>query len=403
MLKYKFILGLFEDPYVNPEDVQAELKLEKDRTLALKAAQQTITLLKNDDEFLPLDLKKKKTIAVIGPNADRIMLGGYSGTPKYYTTVLKGIKEKVGANAEVLYSEGCKLTIGGSWNDDEVIFADPEENKKLIAEAVEVAKKSDVVILAVGDNEQTSREAWNNSHMGDRANLELFGQQSDLIKAIAKTGKPMVIVLFNGRPISLTNVQDDVKSILECWYLGQESGNAIADVLFGDFNPGGKLPMSVPRSAGHVPCYYNYKPSARRGYLGDDVSPLYPFGFGLSFTSFEFSNVRLEKSSINISESIKVFVDVRNTGSRTGEEVVQLYIRDMFGSVTRPVKELKGFERISLNPGEAKTVEFFLTPEHLSFTNIEKKFVVEAGDFEIMVGNSSRDKDLQKVLLTVTD
>jgi len=403
MLKYKFILGLFEDPYVNPEDVQAELKLEKDRTLALKAAQQTITLLKNDDEFLPLDLKKEKTIAVIGPNADRKMLGGYSGTPKFYTTVLNGIKEKVGENGEILYSEGCKLTIGGSWNDDEIIFADPEENKKLIAEAVEVAKKSDIVILAVGDNEQTSREAWNNSHMGDRANLELFGQQNDLIKAIAQTCKPMVMVLFNGRPISLTNVKDDVKAILECWYLGQESGNAIADVLFGDFNPGGKLPMSVPRSAGHVPCYYNYKPSARRGYLGDDVSPLYPFGFGLSYTSFEFSNVRLEKSSIKISESVKALVDVKNIGSRTGDEVVQLYIRDMFSSVTRPVKELKGFERITLNPGETKTVEFILTPEHLSFTNIEKKFVVEPGDFEIMIGNSSQDKDLQKVLLTVTD
>lgn len=403
MLKYKFILGLFEDPYVDPEDVQAELKLKKDRSLALKSAQQTITLLKNEEKFLPLDLKKEKTIAVIGPNADRIMLGGYSGTPKFYTTVLNGIKEKVGENAEVLYSEGCKLTVGGSWNEDEVIFPDPEENKKLVVEAVEVAKKSDIVILAVGDNEQTSREAWNNSHMGDRANLELFGQQNDLVKAIAQTGKPIVIVLFNGRPISITNVQDDVKAILECWYLGQESGNAIADVLFGDINPGGKLPMSIPRSAGHVPCYYNYKPSARRGYLGDDVAPLYPFGFGLSYTSFEFSNVRLEKSSIRISESVKVSVDIKNTGSRIGDEVVQLYIRDMFSSVTRPVKELKGFERITLNPGETKTIEFILTPEHLSFTNIEKKFVVEPGDFEIMVGNSSRDKDLQKVLLTVTD
>lgn len=401
LLKYKFILGLFEDPYVNPEAVNVECKLEKDRALALKAAHQTITLLKNEENILPLDSQKKRTIAVIGPNADRVMLGGYSGTPKYFISVLDGIKEKVGNKVNLLYSEGCKLTIGGSWNDDEIVFADPDENKKLIKEAVEVAKKSDLVVLAIGDNEQTSREAWNKNHMGDRANLELFGQQNDLVKAIAKTGKPIVAVLFNGRPISLTNVQDDFKAILECWYLGQESGKAIADVLFGDYNPGGKLPISVPRSAGHVPCYYNYKPSARRGYLADDVSPLYPFGFGLSYTSFCFSNVRLEKSTIKVSESVKVFVDVKNSGSRAGDEVVQLYIRDMFSSVTRPVKELKGFKRINLKPGETKTVEFVLTPEHLAFTNINKEFVVEPGDFEIMVGNSSQDSDLKKIILNV--
>jgi len=401
LLKYKFILGLFEDPYVDPNAVQVESKLEKDKGLALKAAHQTITLLKNEENILPLDSQKKRTIAVIGPNADRVMLGGYSGTPKYFISVLEGIKEKIGSKVNLLYSEGCKLTIGGSWNDDEIIFADPDENKKLIKEAVEVAKKSDLVILAIGDNEQTSREAWNKNHMGDRANLELFGQQNDLVKAIAQTGKPVVAVLFNGRPISLTNVQDDFKAILECWYLGQESGKAIADVLFGDYNPGGKLPMSVPRSAGHVPCYYNYKPSARRGYLADDVSPLYPFGFGLSYTSFCFSNVRLEKSTIKVSESVKVFVDVKNSGSRAGDEVVQLYIRDVFSSVTRPVKELKGFKRINLKPGETKTVEFVLTPEHLAFTNINKEFVVEPGDFEIMVGNSSMDKDLTKIVLTV--
>lgn len=401
LLKYKFILGLFEDPYVNPEAVNVESKLEKDKPLALKAAHQTITLIKNEENILPLDSQKKRTIAVIGPNADRVMLGGYSGTPKYFISVLEGIKEKVGSKVNLLYSEGCKLTIGGTWNDDEIVFADPDENKKLIKEAVEVAKKSDLVVLAIGDNEQTSREAWNKNHMGDRANLELFGQQNDLVKAIAQTGKPVVAVLFNGRPISLTNVQDDFKAILECWYLGQESGKAIADVLFGDYNPGGKLPMSVPRSAGHVPCYYNYKPSARRGYLADDVSPLYPFGFGLSYTTFCFSNVRLEKSTIKVSESIKVFVDVKNSGSRAGDEVVQLYIRDIFSSVTRPVKELRGFKRINLKPGETKTVEFVLTPEHLAFTNINKEFVVEPGDFEIMVGNSSMDKDLTKIVLTV--
>ncbi|MFH1198178.1 MAG: glycoside hydrolase family 3 N-terminal domain-containing protein [bacterium] len=401
MLKYKFIIGLFDDPYVDPEAVQADQKLEKDRTLALRAARETITLLKNEKKFLPLHPKKEKTIAVIGPNADRVMLGGYSGTPKYFTSVLQGIKEKVGKKIEVLYSEGCKLTIGGAWNEDEIIFADHNENKKLISKAVKTAKKADVVILAVGDNEQTSREAWNINHMGDRADLELFGQQNDLIKAIAKTGKPIVMVLFNGRPISLTNVQDDMNAILECWYLGQESGKAIADVLFGDYNPGGKLPMSVPRSAGHVPCYYNYKPSARRGYLSDEVTALYPFGFGLSYTTFDFTNIRLKKNTISVDESTKVLVDVTNTGKRAGAEVVQMYIRDVFSSVTRPVKELKGFERISLKPGETLTVSIDITPEKLAFTNIDKKFVVEPGDFEIMIGNSSQDSDLKKIMLNV--
>lgn len=401
LLKYKFQIGLFDDPYVDPELVQAEAKLEKDRIIAKRAALETITLLKNENNLLPLNPNQKRNIAVIGPNADRVMLGGYSGTPKYYTSVFEGIKEKVSKNVNVLYSEGCKLTIGGSWNDDEITFADPEENKKLIAEAVEVAKKSDLVVLVIGDNEQTSREAWNKTHMGDRANLELFGQQNDLVKAVYETGKPIVVVLFNGRPISINFIKENIPAVLECWYLGQESGNAIADVMFGEYNPGGKLPISIPRSAGHIPCYYNYKPSGRRGYLGDEVSPLYPFGFGLSYTTFSFNNLRLEKSSIKKEESVKVFIDVKNTGTLSGDEVVQLYIRDMFSSVTRPVKELKGFKKIHLKPGEEKTIEFVLTPEHLAFTNIEKKFVVEPGDFEIMVGNSSQDQDLAKAILTV--
>lgn len=401
MLKYKFIIGLFDDPYVDPEAVQAEAKLEKDRQLSLRAAHETITLLKNENNLLPLDANKQRTIAVIGPNADRVMLGGYSGVPKYNTTVLQSIKEKVGKNVNVVYSEGCKLTIGGSWNDDEITFADPEENKKLIAEAVKVAKKADMIILAVGDNEQTSREAWNRNHMGDRVDLELFGQQNDLVKAIDELGKPIVVVLFNGRPIAINYIKENIPAVLDCWYLGQESGNAIANVIFGDYNPGGKLPISVPRSGGHVPCYYNYKPSDRRGYLGAETSPLFPFGFGLSYTSFALSNLKLDAPFIKKDECVKVSIDIKNTGNRSGEEVVQLYIRDVFSSVTRPVKELKGFKRISLKPGETKTVEFILTPEHLAFTNIDKKFVVESGDFEIMVGNSSRDEDLVKTILQV--
>jgi beta-glucosidase len=225
--------------------------------------------------------------------------------------------------------------------------------------------------------------------------------QNDLVKAIVETGKPIVALIFNGRPNSIGYVAANIPAILECWYLGQETGTAVADVLFGDVNPSGKLPISIPRSAGHIPCYYNHKPSSRRGYLFDDISALYPFGFGLSYSSFSFTNVRLEKSIMRLDESTTVLVDVKNTGSRPGEEVVQVYIRDVASSVTRPVKELKAFKKISLKPGQSETLSFVVTPEHLSFTNIDKEFVVEAGDFEIMVGNSSRDQDLTKVKLTV--
>jgi beta-glucosidase len=401
LLKYKFELGLFDDPYVDPQLVRIEQRLDKERALALRAALETTTLLKNEANLLPLNLKKNSTLAVIGPNADRKMLGGYSGQPKYYISVLQGIREKVGDKIRVVYSEGCKVTIGGSWNDDVVTFADPEENRKLIRQAVETAKQADVVVLALGENEQTSREAWNRTHMGDRANIDLIGMQSDLLKAIVETGKPIIVVLFNGRPNSITNVQDNVPAILECWYLGQETGRAVADILFGDYNPGGKLPISIPRSAGHLPCYYNYKPSARRGYLNDDVSALYPFGFGLSYTTFGLNNVRLEKSSIRHDESTKVLVDVKNTGNRAGDEVVQMYVRDTVSSVTRPIKELRGFKKINLKPGETKTVALAILPELLAFTDIHKNYVVEPGDFEIMVGTSSRDCDLQKVTLTV--
>ena len=401
LLKYKFQLGLFDDPYVDPELIQSDTKLEKERALALRAAHETITLLKNNGNALPLQLKTNCTLAVIGPNADRKLLGGYSGEPKYYTTVLQGIKEKVGKDVHVVTSEGCKLTVGGSWNEDAITFPDPEEDRKSIAQAVAVAQTADTVVLVLGGNEQTSREAWNKSHMGDRANLNLIGMQNDLVRAIVETGKPIVVVLFNGRPNSITSLQTHIPAILECWYLGQESGTAVADVLFGDYNPGGKLPISIPRSAGHLPCYYNYKPSARRGYLADDVSPLYTFGFGLSYTTFRFSNLRLEKSLISVNESTSVSIDVKNTGQRSGDEVVQMYIRDIISSVTRPVKELRGFKKIYLNPGETKTVTIPILPEHLAFTDINKEYTVEPGDFMIMVGNSSQDSDLQKLVLTV--
>jgi beta-glucosidase len=402
MLFWKFEMGLFDDPYVDPEEASRVVGCDEHRGLALKAAHEAISLLKNENSLAPLDLNAIKTIAVIGPNANRSLLGGYSGVPKQEVTVLDGIREKAGKKVKVLYSEGCKITVGGSWNQDEVVPSDPEEDRKAIIDAVRVARKADVIVLAIGGNEQTSREAWSLQHMGDRTSLDLIGRQEELVKAMVALGKPVVVFLFNGRPLSINYVAENVPVIYECWYLGQETGRAVADVLFGDYNPDGKLPISVPRSVGHLPVFYNYKPSARRGYLFDDVSPLYAFGFGLSYTRFVIGNPRLTKKKIRIDGTTQVLVDVTNMGKRAGAEVVQLYIRDLVSSVTRPVKELKGFRKVWLKPGEHTTVTLDITPALLSFYDVNMKYVVEPGDFEIMVGNSSRDVDLQKLILQVT-
>jgi beta-glucosidase len=401
MLLWKFKLGLFDDPYVDPAVAERVVGCDDHRKLARQAARETITLLKNEGGLAPLDLGKYRTIAVIGPNANRTLLGGYSGVPKQEVTVLDGIQARVGNRAKVLYSEGCKITIGGNWNQDEVVPSDPEEDRRQIAEAVEVAKQADIIILAIGGNEQTSREAWGLNHMGDRANLDLVGRQEELVQAMLATGKPVVALLYNGRPLSINSLVQNVPVIFECWYLGQENGHAVAEVLFGDVNPSGKLPISFPRSAGHLPVFYNYKPSARRGYLFDDVSPLFAFGYGLSYTTFAVKNVRLQKTKIKTSGSTRVLADVTNTGKREGAEVVQMYIRDVVSSVTRPVKELKGFQKVTLRPGETKTVAFDITPDLLAFYDVNMKYVVEPGDFSIMVGNSSRNEDLTKITLTV--
>ncbi len=402
MLFWKFELGLFDDPYVDPGEAARVVGCDAHRELALKAAREAIILLKNENAVAPLDLAKIKSIAVIGPNADRSLLGGYSGVPKHNVTVLEGIRQKVGKRAKVLYSEGCKITIGGSWNEDKVVASDPEEDRRQIAEAVEVAKQAEVIVLAIGGNEQTSREAWNLQHMGDRTSLDLIGRQEELVRAMVALGKPFIVFLFNGRPLSINYLAQNVPAIFECFYLGQETGRAVADVLFGDWNPSGKLPITVPRSAGHLPAFYNYKPSARRGYLFDDVSPLYAFGFGLSYTTFKLENTRLTKKRIGRKDSTRVMVDVANTGSREGSEVVQLYIRDLVSSVTRPVKELKAFKKVWLKPGESTTVALDISPASLAFYDVNMKYVVEPGDFEIMVGTSSREQDLKKLTLNVT-
>ena len=401
MLFWKFKLGLFDHPYVDPDEAERVANDDDHRLLARRAARETITLLENRGGLLPLDPRAINSIAVIGPNAHRSLLGGYSGRPKHDVTVLDGIKARLGAHANVVYAEGCKITEGGSWNEDEVRASDEDKDRRQIAEAAAVAKNADVIVLVIGGNEQTSREAWSRKHMGDRTSLELIGRQIELVEAMAALGKPVVALLFNGRPLSIAPLAERVPAILECWYLGQETGHAVADVLFGDYTPGGKLPITIPRSAGHLPAFYNYKPSARRGYLFDDVSPLYAFGYGLSYTTFTVDNLRLEDSVIRRDGSTRVLVDVANTGAREGTEVIQMYIRDRVSSVTRPVKELKAFEKVSLRPGEKVVVVLEITPESLAFYDIDMHYVVEPGDFTIMVGTSSRDCDLHAVTLRV--
>ncbi|RNC83904.1 MAG: beta-glucosidase [Balneola sp.] len=404
MLYWKFKMGLFDDPYLDPEMAEQVSGSESHKALALQAAREAITLLKNESNTLPLNSNTLKQIAVVGPNADRSLLGGYSGAPKTNVTILDGIKTKAKSlGVEVVHSQGCQITVGGRWEADTVVVPTPDENRAYIAQAVEDVKDSDVIILAIGGNDQTSREAWSLTHMGDRTDLNLFGEQDELVDAMVATGKPVIAVVVNGRPLSINNVAEKVASILECWYLGQEGGNALAQVLFGEYNPGGKLPISIPKSVGQLPVYYNYRPSARRGFLHDDAQPLFPFGYGLSYTTFEYSNPVINDPVISVDGATSVSVDVTNTGEYEGSEVVQMYIRDCVSSVTRPVKELKGFKKLWLKPGETKTVSIPITKKSLAFYDIRMNYVVEPGEFDIMIGNSSRDEDLTKLTLTVKE
>ncbi|MES2158720.1 MAG: glycoside hydrolase family 3 N-terminal domain-containing protein [Pseudomonadota bacterium] len=397
MLELKFRAGLFENPYADAAAAEKITNNAEARALALTAAQRSITLLKNDG-MLPL--KPEGRIAVIGPSAAVARLGGYYGQPPHTVSILDGIKAKVGKRANIVFAQGVKITEDDDWWADSVTKSDPTENRKLIAQAVEAARNVDRIVLTLGDTEQSSREGWANNHLGDRPSLDLVGEQQELFDALKALGKPITVVLINGRPASTIKVSEQANAILEGWYLGEQGGNAVADVLFGDVNPGGKLPVTVPRSVGQLPMFYNAKPSARRGYLFDTTDPLYPFGFGLSYTTFALSPPRLSAASIGTGGTTTVSVDVRNSGARAGDEVVQLYIRDKVSSVTRPIKELKGFERVTLKPGEVRTVTFTIRPESLWMWNDKMERVVEPGDFEVMTGNSS--VALQSVTLTVT-
>jgi beta-glucosidase len=390
VLRAKFDLGLFEQPYVDVEQADKIAGNAEHAALARKAAERSIVLLKNQGGLLPLDRAKVKTIAVVGPNGEPCRLGGYSGVPKRCIGVLRGIKDAVGGGVKVMWAPGCGITRGSDWWADKVETPTPEEDRKLIDDAVAVARKADVVVLALGDSEQSSREAWAPNHLGDRPSLDLPGRQDDLARAVFALGKPTVAVLLNGRPPSVNLLAQQAGAILEGFYLGQEGGAAVAAALFGDVNPGGKLPVSFARSAGHLPVFYNYKPSARRGYLFDDVSPLYPFGHGLSYTTFSYKNLKVAPTpSKDDPDAQTVSVEVTNAGQRAGDEVVQVYLRDVVSSVTRPVKELKGFQRVTLKPGETRALAFALGHDTLGFWKTAKDFVVEPGKLDVTVGGSS--------------
>jgi beta-glucosidase len=400
ILELKFLAGLFEHPYADGAAADALTGNAEARAVALDAAHRAAVLLKNDG-VLPLSISSHKTLAVVGPNAAVARLGGYSVTPRQAISALDGIRAKLGAREPVVYAEGVRITEDDDWWADDVKLAAPEKNAGLIAAAVKIAAAADEIVLILGDTEQTSREGWADNHLGDRDSLELVGQQNELAAAIFDLHKPTVVVLLNGRPPAVVSIAARANALIEGWYLGQEGGTALADILFGDFNPGGKLPVTLARSAGQLPMFYNHKPSARRGYLFDTTEPLFPFGFGLSYTHFDIGDPRLSAPSIKKDGSVTVTVDVRNTGTRAGDEVVQLYVHDEVSSVTRPVKELKGFQRVSLKAGEARTVSFEIGPRALQFWNADMQRVVEPGSFSILVGPNS--VDLKRAVLTVTN
>jgi beta-glucosidase len=390
VLRAKFLLGLFEHPYV--ENLPPEPERAADRVLARRAAQEAMVLLKNEGGVLPIDSSRLRSIAVIGPNAGICRLGGYSGLPDSTVSVLDGIRARLAGKVKVLTAAGCGLTEGNrGWADDEVMLTEPARDAELVAQAKKVAAEADITILVLGQNEQLSREAWSVGHLGDRGNLGLVGAQMDLARAVMASGRPTVVLLIHGAPLSIPELARAAPAILDAFYLGEETGNAVADVLFGDVSPAGRLPVSIPRSAATLPAYYNRKPSADRQYLFEEEGPLWPFGHGLAYTSFRYDDLRITPARIPPDGRARVSVRVTNTGKRDSDEVVQLYLHDVVASVVRPIKELKGFRRIHLRAKESARVELALGSEALGFWNKEMKRVVEPGVFEVMVGASSAD------------
>ncbi|HEX8140010.1 MAG TPA: beta-glucosidase BglX [Pyrinomonadaceae bacterium] len=418
ILRIKFRLGLFERPYADAGRERSLILSRENLAVARSTAARSMVLLRNERETLPLS-KTLRTIAVIGPLADdpKAMLGSWAGDGRAEDTVtlLSGIKAKVSPQTRVLHAKGVAIEgrgVTGNYDaaapgttnagGTNVAQAADTEAARLattptapdsIEQAVRLAREADVVVLAVGETAEMSGEA------ASRTSLDLPGRQMELIRAIHDTGKPYCVVLMNGRPLTINWIAENSPAILETWFAGTQGGNGIADVLFGDVNPGGKLPVTFPRTVGQVPIYYNHKNTGRppdannkysSKYLDAPWTPLFPFGYGLSYTEFRLADLRLSAPRIGPTETLTASVEVENTGRRAGDEVVQLYIRDVAASVTRPVRELKGFERVTLRPGERRRVTFTLGPEHLGFYNREMRFVVEPGAFKVFAGTSSQ-------------
>ncbi|MCF6180635.1 beta-glucosidase BglX [Lutibacter sp.] len=402
ILRVKFKLGLFDDPYkyCNEKREKTEIFTKENQDFAREDAKKSIVLLKNSTNLLPIN-KKIKTIAVIGPLADDkdAPIGNWraKGGSNSAVSLLEGVKSAVSKNTKIIYQKGCVLVKKDDKQHTGFLFplTFNTTDKSDIPAAVNAAKEAEVVILAIGEVALQTGEGRSQAKIG------FSGVQQDLLEAIYKVNKNIVIVLMNGRPMQITWAAEHVPSILECWHLGSQSGNAIADVLFGDYNPSGKLPVSFPYHVGQEPLYYNHKNTGRpfnpvnvtySGYTDSPKIALFPFGYGLSYTTFDYKNLKLDKSEMNKDGSIKASVEVTNTGKIEGEEVVQMYIRDLVGSLTRPVRELKGFEKISLKSGETKTVTFTLNRELLQFYTANNKWEVEPGDFNVWIGGSSKAK-----------
>lgn len=406
VLEAKYKLGLFDDPfrYCNEERAKTEILKPEHLKFAREAATQSFVLLKNDNQTLPL--KKTGTVALIGPlaNTGANMPGTWSVNSDLANTrsLLESMTSLVGNQVKILHSLGSNLVEDTAYQKRATMFGrdiprDNRSEEEIIKEAVAIAKKSDVVLAALGESSEMTGEA------SSRTNLEIPDVQKRLLKALLKTGKPVVLVLFSGRPLALKWESENVPAILNVWFGGTEAGAAITDVLFGEVNPSGKLTTTFPQNVGQVPLYYSHKNTGRplpegkwfskfrSNYLDVSNDPLYPFGYGLSYTTFEYSNLSLSSKALKPGGSITASITVKNTGDRTGKEVVQLYIQDLIGSSTRPVKQLKGFQKISLNPGEAKTLTFKITEEDLKFYNANLKFAAEPGDFKVYIGGNSRD------------
>jgi beta-glucosidase len=392
-LTARFELGLFDRAPLDPQRASALGNAEAHRQLALTAARQGAVLLANDG-LLPLDRRALKRVAVVGPNAERAHLGGYSVDPGHSVSLLDGVRAAAGKGIEVRYARGCNitredLTWEGFWKG-KVELPDPAQEKQLIAEAVRAVRGSDVAIVAIGENEAVSRETWDN-HLGDRDSLSLLGAQNELVAALAATGVPLVLVVVGGRPLEIGDALGHARAAVGAFYLGQEGGTALGELLFGDVAPSGHLPISWPRSVGQLPVYYYRKPSARGEYLFSSAKPLFPFGWGLTYTTFAHSDLHVAPEHIRPGEAARVTLTVTNTGRRAGTDVVQLYVGAQSSSVTRPVRLARGFQRVALAPGESREVTFALGDADLALWDMSMQRRVEPGTYVLEVGSNSEE------------